>query len=50
MPPAPSASIINRIFAASNGYLVFVPDITYKIGYPGQSCYNAVISGTTCSS
>jgi dipeptidyl aminopeptidase/acylaminoacyl peptidase len=45
-PPAPSASIINRTFAASNGYLVFVPDIPYVIGYPGQSCYNAVISGT----
>jgi dipeptidyl aminopeptidase/acylaminoacyl peptidase len=44
--PAPSASIINRTFAASNGYLVFVPDIPYKIGYPGQSCYNAVMSGT----
>jgi dipeptidyl aminopeptidase/acylaminoacyl peptidase len=46
MPPAPSASIINRTFAVSNGYLVFVPDIPYVIGYPGQSCYNAVMSGT----
>jgi dipeptidyl aminopeptidase/acylaminoacyl peptidase len=45
--PAPSASIINRSFAASNGYLLFVPDIPYKTGYPGQSCYDAVISGTT---
>lgn len=46
MPPVPSASIINRTFAVSNGYLVFVPDIPYVIGYPGQSCYNAVVSGT----
>lgn len=46
MPPAPSASIINRTFAVSNGYLVFVPDIPYVIGYPGQSCYNSVMSGT----
>jgi dipeptidyl aminopeptidase/acylaminoacyl peptidase len=46
MPPAPSASIINRTFAVSNGYLVFVPDIPYIIGYPGQSCYNSVMSGT----
>lgn len=46
MPPAPTASIINRTFAVSNGYLVFVPDIPYKIGYPGQSCYNSVMSGT----
>lgn len=45
--PAPSASIINRTFAVSNGYLVFVPDITYITGYPGQSCYNAVVSGTS---
>ena len=44
--PAPSASIINRSFAVSNGYLLFVPDIIYKTGYPGESCYNAVISGT----
>ena len=46
MPPAPSASIINRVFAVSNGYLVFVPDIPYVTGYPGQSCYNSVMSGT----
>jgi len=45
-PPAPSASIINRSFAVSNGYLLFVPDIPYKTGYPGESCYNAVVSGT----
>lgn len=44
--PAPSASIINRTFAASNGYLVFVPDIPYVIGYPGESCFNAIMSGT----
>lgn len=44
--PAPSASTINRIYAVSNGYLVFVPDIPYTEGYPGQSCYNAVVSGT----
>jgi dipeptidyl aminopeptidase/acylaminoacyl peptidase len=45
-PPAPSASIINRSFAVSNGYLLFVPDIVYRTGYPGQSCYDAVVSGT----
>jgi dipeptidyl aminopeptidase/acylaminoacyl peptidase len=44
--PSPSASTINRPFAVSNGYLLFVPDIPYVIGYPGQSCYNAVVSGT----
>ncbi|HRT89858.1 MAG TPA: prolyl oligopeptidase family serine peptidase [Bacteroidales bacterium] len=44
--PAPSASIINRTFAVSNGYILFVPDIVYKEGYPGQSCYESVVSGT----
>ncbi len=44
--PSPSASTINRIYAVSNGYLLFVPDIPYVEGYPGQSCYNAVVSGT----
>jgi dipeptidyl aminopeptidase/acylaminoacyl peptidase len=46
IPPVPSASRINITFAVSNGYIVFVPDIPYIIGYPGQSCYNAVVSGT----
>lgn len=44
--PYPSHSTINKAFYASNGYLVFVPDITYKTGYPGQSAYNAIVSGT----
>jgi dipeptidyl aminopeptidase/acylaminoacyl peptidase len=44
--PAPSRSTINRPFYASNSYVVFMPDITYKVGYPGQSAYNAIVSGT----
>ncbi|MCD6355262.1 MAG: S9 family peptidase [Prolixibacteraceae bacterium] len=44
--PSPSHSTINKAFYVSNGYLVFVPDITYKTGYPGQSAYNAIVSGT----
>ncbi len=43
--PSPSRSIINKTFYASNGYLVFVPDIVYTNGYPGQSAYNAIVSG-----
>lgn len=43
--PAPSRSTINSTFYTSNGYLVFMPDITYKTGYPGKSAYNAIISG-----
>lgn len=46
MAPAPSASTINRTYAVSNDYLIFVPDIPYIIGYPGHSAYNAVVSGT----
>lgn len=44
--PSPSRSIINKSQYASDGYIVFVPDITYKSGYPGQSAYDAIVSGT----
>lgn len=43
--PAPSASVISRTYFSSNGYLVFVPDIVYKTGFPGESAYNCVIPG-----
>ncbi len=43
----PHRSIINPTFYASRGYLIFIPDIVYKDGYPGPSCYNAVIPGIT---
>jgi len=43
----PSRSIINPAFYASRGYVVFIPDIVYRDGYPGESCYNAVIPGVT---
>ncbi len=44
---APSAgrSTINYSFYANRGYLIFNPDVPYTIGEPGESCYNAVISG-----
>ncbi len=44
--PSPSRSTINKTFYTSNHFLVFVPDITYKEGYPGQSAYNSIVSGT----
>ncbi len=34
---------INPTFYASNGYLVFMPDITYTVGYPGQSALKCVL-------
>jgi len=43
--PAPSASTINRSYCVSNGYIVFVPDIRYKVGYPGQSAMDCIIPG-----
>ena len=42
-----SRSSINPTFYTSRGYVVFMPDIVYRTGYPGESCYNAVIPGVT---
>ncbi len=44
--PNPSRSVINFPLYNSNGYVIFIPDIKYKIGYPGKSAYNTVVSGT----
>lgn len=48
--PSPSRSTINFPWCVSNGYVVFVPDIKYKNGYPGESAFNCVISGTEAMS
>ena len=45
--PAPSRSIINFSFYVSRGYVLFVPDIPYKVGFPGESAYSAVVPGVT---
>ncbi len=44
-PPAYGRSQINYVQYASRGYVVFLPDIPYQIGYPGESAYNAIVSG-----
>ncbi|MFP4024520.1 MAG: alpha/beta hydrolase family protein [Thiohalospira sp.] len=44
--PRPSRSTINPTFYTSKGYFVFMPNIRYKTGYPGESAYNYVVSGT----
>ena len=44
--PAPTPSRLNISYFASRGYLVFVPDIWYKTGYPGQGAYDYIVSGT----
>jgi len=43
--PYPHRSIINFTFYTSRGYLVFVPDIVYREGYPGKSAYDCVVPG-----
>lgn len=43
--PTPSRSTINKVFYPSNDYIVFVPDIVYKEGHPGESAYNCIVSG-----
>lgn len=43
--PQPSWSTVNIAFYCSRGYLVFVPDIVYKVGHPGESAYNCIVSG-----
>lgn len=43
--PAPSRSIVNIPFYTSRGYIVFVPDIVYQVGHPGESAYNCICAG-----
>ncbi len=45
--PSAGSSSINFSFYVSRGYLLFVPDIPYKVGYPGESAMNAVMPGIT---
>jgi len=46
VPPTPTASRLNISFFVSRGYVVLVPDIWYKTGYPGQGAYDYILSGT----
>lgn len=43
--PAPSRSTVNIPYFVSNGYIVFVPDIYYKDGHPGQSAMRSIMPG-----
>ena len=45
--PAPIRASINYSMYTSNGYLVFVPDVIYKIGFPGESAMNCIMPGVT---
>jgi dipeptidyl aminopeptidase/acylaminoacyl peptidase len=43
--PAPIRSAVNVPFFVSRGYIIFMPDIEYKTGYPGQGAYDYIVSG-----
>ena len=42
--PAPGTSPVASYYV-SNGYLWFMPDVRYEVGYPGLSCVKSVVSG-----
>lgn len=44
--PTWSSGMLNVVSYVSNGYVVFMPDIHFTVGAPGESCYDAVVSGT----
>ena len=43
--PAPSRSTVNISYFVSNGYLLFVPDIVYQTGRPGQDALDCIVPG-----
>jgi dipeptidyl aminopeptidase/acylaminoacyl peptidase len=43
--PELSTGRLNIPLYVSHGYLIFVPDIHYRIGWTGRSAYDAVVSG-----
>lgn len=45
--PKAERSSLNYSFYASRGYVIFNPDVEYRVGYPGESAYNCVIPGVT---
>jgi dipeptidyl aminopeptidase/acylaminoacyl peptidase len=42
--PELTSGALNIPYYVSNGYLVFLPDMHYKIGYKGQSVMNIILS------
>ncbi len=43
--PGLTSDDINIPWFVSRGYVVFTPDIDYRIGEPGLSAFNAVVGG-----
>ena len=46
-PPLAGRSTISYSYYANQGYVIFNPDVPYRDGYPGESAFNAVISGVS---
>jgi dipeptidyl aminopeptidase/acylaminoacyl peptidase len=44
LQPALTNGLLNIPWFVTHGYLVFVPDIHFKVGTPGESAYNIVVS------
>lgn len=45
--PEPIRSLVHRTMYVSNDYLIFVPDVVYQTGYPGESAFNCIIPGVS---
>jgi dipeptidyl aminopeptidase/acylaminoacyl peptidase len=43
--PPNGRNVINPTHYASNGYIVFEPDIHYEMGYPGPSAVKSIVPG-----
>ncbi len=44
--PDASNARVNFANYVNHGYVIFVPDIVYTEGYPGEGAYNSIVSGT----
>ena len=44
--PSLSRGMLDIPTCVSRGYVVFMPDVHFRVGEPGQSSYEAVVSGT----
>lgn len=45
--PYPHRSTMNYSYYSNRGYVIFNPDVIYRVGYPGESAYDCVMSGVT---
>ena len=43
--PEPHRSTVDYRMYLSDGYVIFNPNIRYRDGYPGESCFSCVMSG-----